>query len=627
MKILARSAFVFVLAACSASGEVPQAAKGKPIEIEVDASEAVRRLFHARLVIPAEPGPLTLLYPKWIPGEHGPTGPLADVAAFRITAGGKSVAWRRDELDLHAFHCEVPAGADAVEVKLDYLPPPPGTEGFVSAQSSAKLVIFHWNQMLVYPKGRSMREIEFRASLVLPERWKCLSALPVVSSSGRKSVLETATLETLQDSPVLCGEHLKEIAIGAAGGTPHFLCLAADSEAALAIPAELKASFDRLVNEAGALFGARHYRSYRFFLSLSDLTPPFFLEHHEASDNRAPERTLLDENLQKRWLFILAHEYAHSWNGKHRRPADMVKPDFQEAIATRLLWVYEGLTEYLGCLLSARCGLWTPEQFRDNLAIAAEGLANQKGRTWRPLEDTTRAAQVLYAARTDWAAWRRGVDFYNEGLLIWLEVDAILRQETKGKASLDDFCRRFHGGEGGKPSVKPYTFEDLVDGLQAIAPYDWKAHLTERVTSLAPEPPLGGVVRGGWKLTHDAAPSEMYKIHEGTDKTIDLTSSIGLLLKEDGGVSDLIPGTAADRAGMGPGMKIVAVNGRRWSADLLKEAVAATKSGGALELLVENGQFFKTHALDYKGGEKYPKLERDAARPDLLSEILKPRAK
>jgi predicted metalloprotease with PDZ domain len=627
VRMLVRSAFVFVLAASEVSGEVPAAPKGTPIEMEVDASEAVRRLFHARLVIPTGPGRLTLLYPKWIPGEHGPTGPLVDVAGFRILASGKAVAWRRDEVDSHAIHCDVPPGADRIEVRLDYLPPPPGTEGFVSAQASAKLAVFHWNQMLVYPKGPSMNEIQVVASVRLPQGWKSSCALPVTSSSKNAQAFEVASLETLADSPVLCGEHLREVPLGSPGGTPHFLCLAADSEAALAISDELKGSFERLVLEAGAIFGARHYRSYRFFLSLSDLTPPFFLEHHETCDNRAPERTLLDESLQKRWLFVLAHEYAHSWNGKHRRPADMVKPDFQEAIATRLLWVYEGLTEYLGCVLAARSGLWTPEQFRDNLALAAEGLANQKGRTWRPLEDTTRAAPLLYNARSDWASWRRGVDFYNEGLLIWLEVDAIIRQETKGKATLDDFCRRFHGGEGGKPSVKPYTFEDVVEGLGAIATYDWKAHLTERVTSLAPEPPLGGVVRGGWKLTHDAAPSELYRIHEGTDKTIDLTSSIGLLLKEDGGVSDLIPGTSADRAGMGPGMKLVAVNGRRWSADLLKEAVAATKNGGALELLVENGQFFKTHALDYKGGEKYPKLEREDAHPDLLSEILKPRAK
>jgi predicted metalloprotease with PDZ domain len=618
-----RSGVLFFLAACSASAQVPPSPKGRPIEIQVDAADAARRLFHARLVIPCEPGPLTLLYPKWIPGEHGPTGPLTDVAGFRIAAGGKALAWRRDELDVHAIHCDVPAGADAVEVLLDYVAPPPGTEGFISAQASAKLAIFHWNQMLVYPKGRTMGEIEFRASLSLPEGWTCSCALPATPASNHGTRFEVASLETLVDSPVLCGAHLREIQLA----PEHLLVLAADGEAALKIGDELAATFSRLVAEAGALFGARHYRSYRFFLCLSDLTPPFFLEHHECSDNRAPERTLLDENLQKRWLFILAHEYAHSWNGKHRRPADMVKPDFQEAIATRLLWVYEGLTEYLGCLLAARCGIWTADQFRDNLALAADGLANQKGRTWRPLEDTTRAAPFLYAARGDWASLRRGVDFYNEGLLLWLEVDTIIRQETKGKSSLDDFCRRFHGGSGGRPSVKTYTLDDLVGELNAVAAYRWKEHFTERLTSLAPEPPLGGVNRGGWKLTCDAAPSEMYKIHEGTDKTIDLTTSIGLLLKDDGTVSDIIPGKAADRAQIGPGMKLVAVNGRRWSADLLREAVAATKTGGALELLVENGQFFRSHALDYKEGARYPKLERSSASPDLLSQILKPLAK
>jgi len=622
MPLLRSTLLVALLAAGSSSVEAGPALKDRAIELQVDASDATRRLFHARLVIPCDPGPLTLLYPKWIPGEHGPTGPLADVVGFRILAGGQPVAWRRDDLDLYAIHCEVPPGSETVEVRLDYVPPPPGTEGFVSAQASAKLAVFHWNQMLVYPKGRSMGEIEFQAALVLPEGWTASTALPVASTTAHGKTFVKTSLETLVDSPVLCGAHLREVPLA----PDHWLVLAADSEAALAISDEVKAAFSRLVAEAGTLFGTRPYRSYRFFLALSDLTPPFFLEHHECCDNRAPERTLLDESLQKRWLFVLPHEYVHSWNGKHRRPADMVKPDFQEPIATRLLWVYEGLTEYLGCLLAARSGIWTADEFRDNLALAADGLANQKGRTWRPLEDTTRAAPVLYNARGDWAAWRRGVDFYNEGLLLWLEVDAILRQETKGKASIDDFCRRFHGDAGGKPSVNPYTFDQLVEALAAVAPYDWKKHLTERVTSLSPLPPLGGVERGGWKLTVQSSPSEMYRVHEGTDRSIDLTTSIGLLLKEDGTVSDIIPDKAADHARIGPGMKIIAVNSRRWSADLLREAVQGTKKGGPLELLVENGQFFRTLTLDYKEGAKYPALERNEAVPDLLSEILKARA-
>ncbi|HLY76107.1 MAG TPA: M61 family peptidase [Planctomycetota bacterium] len=609
------------MGAGSAESEPPR--KARAIEIQVDASDAARRIFHARLVIPCDPGPLTLLYPKWIPGEHGPTGPLADMAGFRIKAGGKTVAWRRDDLDLHAIHCEVPAESGNVEVTLDYLAPPPGTEGLVSAQASAQLAVFHWNQMLVYPKGGSMGEIEFQPSLVLPQGWTLSCALPVATASAHGKTFERTTLETLVDSPVLCGAHLREIPLA----PDHWLALAGDSEAALAISDEVLGAFRRLVAEAGTLFGSRPYRSYRFFLTLSDLTPPFFLEHHECCDNRAPERTLLDETLQKRWLFVLPHEYVHSWNGKHRRPADMVTSDFQEAIATRLLWVYEGLTEYLGCVLAARSGIWTADQFRDNLALAADGLANQKGRTWRPLVDTTRAAPILYGARGDWASWRRGVDFYNEGLLLWLEVDAIIRQETKGKASIDDFCRRFHGDGGGKPSVNPYTFEQLVETLASVAPYDWKRHLTERVTSLAPEPPLGGVERGGWKLSVQPTPSEMYRVHEGSDKSIDLTTSIGLLLKEDGTVADIIPDKAADRARIGPGMKLVAVNARRWSADLLREAIQATRSGGPLELLVENAQFFRTYTLDYKEGARYPGLVRNEAIPDLLSEILKPRAK
>lgn len=612
-----------VLLAGAGSAGAQSVPKSRPIDLEVDATDAPRRLFHARLAIPAEPGPLTLFYPKWIPGEHGPTGPLADVVGLRVAAGGKEIAWQRDEVDLHALHVVVPADTEGVEVALDYVAPPPGTEGFISAQASAKLAVFHWNQMLIYPKGRPVGEIKVRPRLVLPEGWTCSCALAVEEASTRGRKFQTASLETVVDSPVLCGAHLREVPLAA----DHWLVLAADGAEALQISEALTDKFRRLVAEAGTLFGSRHYRSYRFFLALSDLTPPFFLEHHECSDNRAPERTLLDDSLQKRWLFILPHEYVHSWNGKYRRPADMVKSDFQEPIATRLLWIYEGLTEYLGCLLAARSGIWSAEDFRDNLALAADGLANQKGRTWRPLEDTTRAAPVLYSARSDWASWRRGVDFYNEGLLIWLEVDAMIRQKSQGQRSLDDFCRRFHGGSGGAAAVRGYTLEEVTRELAAVAECDWKQHFLERLTSTAPNPPMGGVERAGWKVTAARSPSEMYKVRESSDRTVDLSTSIGLFLKDDGSVTDVIPAKAADKAGIGPGMKLIAVNGRRWSADLLREAVAATASGGPLDLLMENGQFFRTHSLQYQEGSRYPALERVGSHPDLLSEILAPRAR
>jgi predicted metalloprotease with PDZ domain len=618
----------FVTASVAAwAGADATAPKPAAITLDVDATEAPRRLFHARLVIPAAPGPLTLSYPKWIPGEHGPNGPIADLSGLTITAAGKAVPWRRDEVDLYAFHCDVPAGAKAVEVALDYLMPSAAQGYSAGASATPQLAILNWHLALLYPKGRSMRDLEYAASITVPTGWKVSTALPVAARDGQRTAFAPVTLERLADSLVLCGEHLRETPIGPAGDPPHFLVVACDSAAGAKVGPAMKAKYDRLVAEAGALFGARHYGSYRFLLSLSDQIRPTGIEHHESSDDRAPERMFLDEDLRTNtWLaYLLPHEYVHSWNGKYRRPADMVTRDFQQPQRTRLLWVYEGLTEYLGVVLTARSGLWTPEQTRDHLAVIADQQQNQRGRSWRPLEDTAVAAPFLYGARTDWSSRRRGVDFYDEGTLLWLDVDTLIRHLTHSRKSLDDFCKRFHGGESGPPEVKPYTFDDIVADLNAVAPYDWKALLLRRVAKTADGAPLDGLQRGGWRLAYADTASPYHKGLEGIDKVVSLPASIGLTVTTEGAVVDVIPGKAADRAGVGPGMKLIAVNTRGFTPDLLRESVAATKTPGhRLELLMKNGEFFKTHLLDYQGGAKYARLERDPGQEDILAQILKP---
>jgi predicted metalloprotease with PDZ domain len=598
---------------------------GPPLQLEVDATAAPRKRLHARLVIPAAPGRLTLLYPKWVPGEHGPTGPAADLAGVRITAGDRKVPWRRDDVDMYALHCEVPEGASAVEVVLDYLLPG-AREGFSSAASSTgHLAMINWNQVLLYPRGGNIRATFCRASLKLPAGWKLGTALPIDRTAEQTTTFGRVSLETLIDSPVLCGEHLREVPLGSGEGPPHYLVLAGDSAASVKIPPELKAKYDRLVAEAGALFGTRHYRSYRFLVTLSDHVAHFGLEHHECSDDRVSERMLLDDGPRTLNAELLPHEFVHSWNGKHRRPAEMITDDFQQPQRTRLLWVYEGLTQYLGVVLAARSGLYTPEQCRSRLALIAEWSHNQRGRSWRPLEDTATAAQLLYPARVEGSSWRRGVDFYDEGVLLWLEIDTLIRQKTDGARSLDDFCRRFHGGKGGAPSVKGYALDDVVKELDAVVSHDWKDLLTKRLTA-TDAPPLAGLQRSGWKLTYGDAPSEIQKVQEAENKTVDLTAALGMLLKEDGTVQDVIAGKSADRAGVAPGMKVVAVNARRWSAQGMRTALAATKTGEAkLQLLIENGDLFQTYALEYRGGEKYARLERDPeSKKDVLAEIVKP---
>jgi predicted metalloprotease with PDZ domain len=605
-----------------------RAADPPPIQLDLDATEAPRKLYKARLVIPARPGHLTLYYPKWIQGEHQPSGPINDLSGLRLTAAGKPVPWRRDDVDLYAFHCTVPEGADALEASLEYLIP--GDKGGYGAgpATSARLAIVNWYLVTLYPEGRPVRDIPVRASLTLPKGWKAGTALPVESQSGERTQFATVSLETLADSPALCGRFFKEVPIGPKDGPPHFLVLACDSAAGLEVGPKWLEQYGRLVEEAYALFGTRHYRSYRFLVALSDQLGHNAIEHHESSDNRMPERMYLEESYHKlEPAWVLPHEYVHSWNGKYRRPDGLATPDFQQPMRTRLLWVYEGLTEYYGFVLAARSGLHPAAAARDNLAAIAEWARNQAGRSWRPLDDTTAAAPHLYSSRSEWSRRRRGVDFYDEGALIWLDADTLIREKTGGKKSLDDFARAFFGGPGGAPSVKPYGFDDIVAGLNGVVEHDWKGFLEKRLTAAGAEPPLAGIERGGWRVVYKPERSELLKASDEEEKQADLTASIGLLVKDEGRVVDVVPGKAADRAGLGPHMKVLAVNGRRLSADRLREAVAATAGGKArLSLLVENGDYLRTVPLDYADGERYPHLERDAAKPDRIGDIFRPRA-
>lgn len=596
--------------------------------IELDATDVPRKILHARLVIPAEPGELTLLYPKWIPGEHGPSGPVTDLVGIQVTANGNALPWRRDDLDMYAIRVRVPSGATQVEVKLDHVGAG-GDERFSAGSSaSAKSAVISWNHVLLYPQGRAVRDIVCRPSIRLPQGWNFGTALSVDSrpDQGAGATFKPVSLETLVDSPLICGEHYREIPIGVKGViAQHVICLAADSPEALTMSPELKANYDRLVSEAGALFGGRRYESYKFLLCLSDHVEHFGLEHHASSDNRVPERILLGDEIRKTgWGALLPHEFVHSWNGKYRRPADMMAPTFHQPLRTRMLWVYEGLTQYLGFVLAARSGLWTPQRTREVFAAIVEGAHDRRGRTWRPLDDTAASAQLLFGAPHAWSNWRRGTDFYNEGALLWLDVDTMIRLRTRNGRSLDDFCRHFFGGVGGEP-VKPYTFDDVVAALDAVAPYDWRTMLTARTANVNPEPPLNGILNGGWKFSFADEPGEYHKALEEAFKSVNEVASIGVVVrKEDGRIIDVVPDKAAHKAGVVPNVKLVAVNGRRFTPDVLRDAIAATKAGGKLELLIENADYFRTHALEYKDGKRYPTLVRDDARSDLLTAILTP---
>jgi predicted metalloprotease with PDZ domain len=610
-------------AVCIALLTVSASAATPTVTIAVDATTAPRKIFHATLKIPTPPGDLTLYYPKWIPGEHAPDGPVIDLAGLKFFAAGKTLKWRRDLLDGFTLHVEVPPGTTEITAELDFLSPATFEGGF-SAGSSAtdKLAIISWNQVLLYPKGFKSDDINYSASLKLPEGWKFGTPLPVTSQSGNEIHFATVSLTTLVDSPVITGEFLKVVPLASDPITE--MDIAADSAAALEAPQDAWDHYKSLVDQTQKLFGAHHYRDYHFLYTLSDHVAHFGLEHHESDDSRVSERSLVDDTARKMAAGLLPHEYVHSWNGKFRRPADLATPDYQEPMQDDLLWVYEGLTNYLGEVLTGRSGLRTLDQERDELALTAAALDHLPGREWRNLQDTADAAPQLYFTPQAWYSWRRSTDFYSEDTLNWLWVDVIIRQQTKGAKTIDDFCHLFHGAPTTGPMVKPYTFDDVVSALNQIAPYDWRGFWTERLTNHGPGAPLGGIEGSGWKVVYDETPSEMASAAMGAYHFVNAEYSLGLELGDDGSVIDTIEGMPAAKAGIGPGMKLIAVNGRRFSAEVLRDSLKSAKSGSApIALLVENTEYYKTYNIDYHAGEKYPHLVRDESKPDLLSEILK----
>ncbi len=594
------------------------------MKLHVDLTDASRHILHASMNIPAKPGPMTLLYPEWIPGEHAPTGPVVDLLGLKITAGGKTIPWKRDAVNMYAFHMTVPEGASALDVVFDFVTPPEAA-GFTSgASATTELAVLNWNQVLLYPEGVTSDQMRLQASLKVPNGWKYGTALPIARESGNEIEFQPSSLTTLIDSPVSAGAHYRTIELAPS----HYLHVAGDSERSIELSDDLIEHYKSLVQETGALFGSRHYRSYHFLLTLSDHVASFGLEHHESSDDRIPERGMIDDVMRKVNADLLPHEFTHSWNGKYRRPAGLATPDYSEPMKGGLLWVYEGLTQYLGTILTPRSGLLSADEFREELAITAAALDRKFGRTWRPLEDTAVAAQLLYNGRDDYAAYRRGVDYYDEGTLIWLETDVLIRDLSKGTKSLNDFCRSFEGGPGGVPALKTYTFEDIVAGLNSVQPYDWADFLNKRLESTVAHAPLGGIENGGWKLTFNSSRSEMWRDHEEDSKIYNMMYSIGVKVSDEGNISDVAYNGPAEKAGISPATKLIAVNGRQYVPIVLREAVqSAVAKTAPIELLVKNGEYYQVFKIDYHGGEMYPHLTRDESKPDVLSKIIEPMVK
>lgn len=588
-------------------------------KLDVDASDAAKNILHVRETMAVKPGALTLFYPKWIPGEHAPTGTLNEMVNLFVTANGKPLAWRRDAVEMFAFHLTIPDGATQIEIAFDDAAEPGTT-------MTANLARIKWNRLLLYPQGAKSDDVRVTATLKVPAGWQFAAALPVARETKETFDFKEVSLTTFVDSPAIIGKYFKRVPLGSDGGAAHEIDIAAETAEALEYKAETLEGWKNLIKQSNLMFGARHYNGYKFLVTLSDDGGDEGLEHHESSEDGVGEKALSDPLLLLDLNALLGHEYAHSWNGKYRRPIGLATGDFDSPMKGDLLWVYEGLTEYLGNVLPVRSNLWTAEDYRDTLAETAAQMSFQTGRRWRPLVDTAVAVQFTYPSARAWRNQRRGVDYYYEGELIWLEADVLIRQKSGGKRSLDDFLRKFHGGQNSAPLVKTYDYDAVITTLNEVAPYDWRAFFDERVYTAQKNAPLGGITNGGWKLVFNDVPNVQTQINESRAGYASFAYSIGLLVSEDGTIFDVNPDLTAAKSGLAPAMKITKINDEDFSIENLRTAVAATKDkSSAIQIVAENGSATATYSINYGGGEQYPHLERDAAKVDLLSGVVKPR--
>ncbi len=594
--------------------------------LRVDATDAPRNILHSTLTIALNSavhvtsGSLTLMYPKWIPGNHRPTGPIQNLVGLHIKANGQELEWRRDLVDMYAFHIQVPADAREIEASYDTV-----TYNGKASAASSKVLDLLWNQVVLYPEGAATDDVQMNASIRLPDGWKFGTALTPAQQSGNTVDFQQVSLTRLVDSPLIAGAIYRQVQLTKPGETPvTVIDIVGESEASIQITDKDVAGYKQLVAETGKLFGARHYEKYHFLLTLSDQTAHHGLEHHESSDNGASEDNFSDPDSHNLDADLLPHEFVHSWNGKYRRPAGLATRNYQIPMEGDLLWVYEGLTDYLGDILSARTGLRSPEQWRENAAYTGAMLDHRAGRTWRPLQDAATSVQILFTAPPEWTNWRRSADYYPEGFLIWLDADTLIRQQTHGQKSLNDFCRLFFGGQSGPPTVAPYKFEDVVTALNQVAPNDWAKWLRQRLDSKSPHAPLGGFENGGWKLVYSEEKNTTMEAREKTSDALDLSFSLGMIVSKEGMLVDVIPGLPAYAAGAGPGMKLIGVNGRKYSKDVMRTALhASLTSQQPIALLVENGEYFSTLQVNYHSGNRYPHLVRNEGQADLLGEIIR----
>lgn len=597
------------------------------VTLHVDASDTTQGIFRVHETVPVKAGALTLLYPQWIPGDHSPTGPINMLAGLKITANGKPIAWKRDKYNVFAFHLDVPEGVSSLEVDFQYLSGRTESEGF---EITDRMMDMEWSKVSLYPAGYFTRGITYAPSMTLPKGWQLGTALETASKSGDTVTFKPVTFNNLVDSPVYAGQYFKRVDLTSPGDAPVYLDVFADAPKYLEMSQEQVKVHRALVTQALKLFGSHHYDHYDFLFSLSDQMGGNGTEHHQSSEDGLGADYFTAWNDAAPDRDLLAHEYAHSWNGKFRRPEDLWTPNFNVPMGDSLLWVYEGQTQYWGYVLTARSGLWSAQQFRDALAMTAANYErNRVGFQWRTLEDTTNDPTIARRSSLPFRSWQMSEEYYSGGQMMWLEVDAKLRSLTQDRKSLDDFAKAFFGVDNGSYVTKTYAFDDVVAALNGVVPYDWASFLHAHVDTLNP-PLQDGLAATGWKLVYTDKESDFEAQYNSRSQPsrhlYNFAWSIGLTMNDKGQVNDVRWGGPAFKAGVTTGATLVAVNGQDYSKDVLKDAIAAAKTSKApIQLLMKYQGAIRNVAVDYHDGLQYPHLVRIDGKPDYLSEIIAPK--
>ena len=592
------------------------------LQLTVDASDVTRGIFKVHETVPVPgPGDFVLLYPKWLPGHHSPSGQINKIAGFRATSGGRELPWARDTLDVYAFHVTVPKGVGTIDVEFEYVSPTDNNQGRIVA--TPDMASIQWIANSLYPAGYYVRNIPVQASVIVPAGWKVATALRPNGQSENRIDYPVTSYEILIDSPLIAGAHYRQIPL-----SPDVtLDVIADNEEELTTKPEQIAAHKSLVDQAVKAFGAEHYDHYDFLLTISDYLGGSGLEHHRSSEDGVDRGYFTDWENKLSDRNLLPHEYTHSWNGKYRRGADLWTPDYRMPMQDSLLWVYEGQTQFWGYILGARSGMLSKQDTLDAIAATAATYGyGTPGRTWRPLVDTTNDPIIAQRSPQPWRSWQRSEDYYSEGELIWIDIDRIIRQQSGGKRSIDDFARAFFGVRDRDWGELTYTFDTIVATLNQVQPYDWRGYLQRKVYDIAAQPPLEGITQGGYRLVFTAEPTKWIKSAEKEAKNNNLTYSGGFVVGNDGKITGVLWDSAAFNAGLSIGSEVVAVNGRKFDADALKRAIkAAANNGPGPELLIHDGEVYRTVKLDWHGGLKYPRLEKVGKGPGTLDALLAPR--